>query len=98
MLDQLAQFIPRHGVEPVQQCPFVASDVGRGANVLAFDQLSKNFWGALKAKMRVIESQHDKDFAADFEAEFIVPLQVLGGLGEFKAKFADCVGGFIFVA
>jgi hypothetical protein len=46
--------------------------------------------------MRVIESQHDKDFAADFEAEFIVPLQVLGGLGEFKAKFADCVGGVHF--
>src|SRR6267154_2603664 len=82
LLDQILQLIPPDRFQPVQHYPLVASDIRGGTNVLAFNQFGENFRRAFEAEPRIVQAEHAENLSANFEAEVVAPLQMLGRLRE----------------
>lgn len=50
--------------------------------MFALDQLGKGLGSAFQTQPRIVEAEHNKNLATYFEAEFVSPLQIFGGLRE----------------
>src|SRR6202035_5772558 len=83
--------MPAQRIQPVEHHPLIAAYIRSGMDVLMLDQFRESLRGALQTEARMIQPEHDKNLAANLEAEIVAPLQVFRGLGKCQAKFSNCI-------
>src|SRR5215467_4475883 len=91
LMDQIRQFAPRQGIQPVECHPLVSPKISGRIYVLALDEFCEGLRGTLKGKPYSVQTKDRKHFAGHLETESVFPLQFLGSAREAKTKLANLV-------
>lgn len=86
----MAELGGRNGVSGFESDPFGAGEIGRGNDARALGEFKEGFGRCFESEpdARRLESKNREDSAAHLEDQTL-PLEMLGGIGEGKAEFAE---------